>query len=182
MNKPLPEGLPPLPQGAVYLGKGGEFRIPDCEFKGWTANENPKYSRWSDNEGRTLEGDISRLHYAAPADSEIARLNGLSPDSGLPFGLTWDSPELEGINYVAYDKCGILYGYESKPAKAGHRWSRTRGRYFRIDNPNWHNSLAARPKPEPECAGKLVEIDGKRFRLVPVEDHRCDFKGRIESE
>lgn len=63
----------PLPDGAVLLGEGGTFKVPMSDgFEGWVAE--PDAPRW-DWDGR-LAGLAPHLYYAAPADSEIARLNG----------------------------------------------------------------------------------------------------------
>ncbi len=69
---PLPDGLPPLPEGAVYLGRGCSFVTLDRGlFYGWSFN--PRYEvEWEDD---TWEGDGQNLHYAAPAGSEIVKLN-----------------------------------------------------------------------------------------------------------
>lgn len=66
----LPDGLPPLPAGAVYLGKTGYFITGAEYFRGWRLG----IEGWDfDDE---WAGDYPNSHYAAPIDSEIARLNG----------------------------------------------------------------------------------------------------------
>jgi len=71
-----PRSLPPLPEGAVYLGRGGEFEIQDgIFFDGWVFDPDAADARWIPY---TWRGKCGTLHFAAPADSEIARLNGLS--------------------------------------------------------------------------------------------------------
>lgn len=73
MNK-----LPPLPDGAVLLGKGGTFRVfKDEKFKGWSFNSNIDKS-W--DYSKAWSGGTPHYWYAAPKDSEIAKLNGLSDD------------------------------------------------------------------------------------------------------
>jgi hypothetical protein len=71
----LPAGLPPLPDGAVHLGRGGTFSAP-FSFDGWCllggSVMTPAYWHQSDYN----IGKHPGLHYAAPAGSEIARLNG----------------------------------------------------------------------------------------------------------
>jgi len=69
-RKPLPD-LPPLPSGAVYLGRCGEFQTSGF-FEGWGCHygEEWKWDKWS--------GDCELFFYAAPADSKIAKLNGLA--------------------------------------------------------------------------------------------------------
>ena len=70
--KPLPAHLPPLPAGAVYLGLGGTFAV-DGYFSGWTASS--ASTRWNADETLAGTKQYAHAHYAAPADSEIARLN-----------------------------------------------------------------------------------------------------------
>lgn len=68
---------PKLPVGAVLLGKGGTFKTIGL-FIGWVFN--PKtMEAW---EIDRLYGDDSNLIYAAPADSEVARLNAPEPVTG----------------------------------------------------------------------------------------------------
>lgn len=70
--KPLPDNLPPLPEGYVYLGEAGTFKLKNGEtFKGATAIAGePKWGI-----APNAFGDTSGFHYAAPEDSEIASLN-----------------------------------------------------------------------------------------------------------
>ncbi|BCU79424.1 hypothetical protein [Luteolibacter sp. LG18] len=79
---PVPSFLPPLPAGAVYLGRGGSFKRPhpNGHFDGWVADENSTVWASSLRPGGRVESN----HYAAPFDSEIVRLNqGRGPvDSG----------------------------------------------------------------------------------------------------
>lgn len=75
IEKPtLPFGVPPLPKGYVYLGKGHTFK-KDKDFVGayWESGR----ADWKKDTG--FEGCVSSFHYAAPADSDIAKLNGLGP-------------------------------------------------------------------------------------------------------
>lgn len=66
--------LQPLPEGAVLLGRGGKFKVPkgpflqENRFWGYEGYKN----MWG--YGGFLGNNPSRI-YAAPADSEIARLN-----------------------------------------------------------------------------------------------------------
>jgi hypothetical protein len=70
-----PDYLPPLPVGAFYLGRSGEFKTLSYEiFSGWFMFEGEP--SWGVIE--SLDGGALKAHYAAPADSEIARLNGSS--------------------------------------------------------------------------------------------------------
>jgi hypothetical protein len=69
---PLPDGLPPLPDGAVYLGKGGEFKVNN-PFGGWLLGRYEPFV-WHFSNWNSGQSELS--HYAAPADSGIARLNG----------------------------------------------------------------------------------------------------------
>ena len=71
MSKQLPDGLPPLPEGAVYLGVGEEFKMlsGNRAFDCWVVRDH----QWSHQS--QCFGNGRYLHYAAPADSEIALLN-----------------------------------------------------------------------------------------------------------
>ena len=81
MNK-LPEGLPPMPEGAVPLGWGGEFALPKSQkFDGYMWEHGDEI--WFVSNG--INGSSQRIFYAAPADSEIARLNGLSESETSPY-------------------------------------------------------------------------------------------------
>lgn len=71
----LPDGLPPLPEGAVYLGVGGTFKEPEGYFYGWWLNAT--YPEWQEEHYCAMSSPTA--HFAAPADSEVARLNGLGP-------------------------------------------------------------------------------------------------------
>ena len=67
-----PVTIPLPPEGAVILGRGGQFKIPnDAGFEGWSiaASGGKKwhYSSWF--------GNCSDVYYAAPYNSEIAKLN-----------------------------------------------------------------------------------------------------------
>src|SRR6056297_157650 len=65
--------LLPIPDGAVYLGKGGTFKRASETFEGWlfaSAEQGWVRSNW-------VVGSNPSHHYAAPIDSEIARINGL---------------------------------------------------------------------------------------------------------
>lgn len=77
-----PQNLPepwmePLPEGAVLLGKGKTFKVPASgRFEGWTTycyDFSPGWM-WKPD----WSGENEELYYAAPAVSEIAKLNGLS--------------------------------------------------------------------------------------------------------
>ena len=78
-QKPLPEGVPALPEGYVYLGIIGDFSFSDSCRTVSICSMNPKHNaiKWSE-----LANDwnlsMTGVHYAAPADSEIAKLNGLA--------------------------------------------------------------------------------------------------------
>jgi hypothetical protein len=74
----LQSGLPPLPENAVYLGKGREFTRGDTWFNGYAYNLDHPEGRW---EAGNWEGNCQSIHYAAPKGSEIARLNGHEPSS-----------------------------------------------------------------------------------------------------
>lgn len=78
--KPLPAPFPPLPAGAVYLGLGGTFKTPASGFSGYYLVDTTDYfMHWNFKSGIWEPGVRTRvnerLHYAAPADSEVVRLN-----------------------------------------------------------------------------------------------------------
>jgi hypothetical protein len=70
----LPKGCDPLPKGYTYLGLGGTFVVTSNRFNGLTVWPNQKW----ENNCITLNGLSSTLHYAAPNDSEIVKLNGFT--------------------------------------------------------------------------------------------------------
>ena len=75
--KPLPAHLPPLPAGAVYLGLGCTFKRPEYMYHHCLAfcNEHLDMKNRTDWLSGVWSCADCRCHYAAPADSEIARLN-----------------------------------------------------------------------------------------------------------
>ena len=73
-----PDNIPALPEGAVYLGMGQEFKTCSICFSGWSLDVE-KHGVWVDAE--SWEGIDNDLHYAAPRDSEVARLNGFEAES-----------------------------------------------------------------------------------------------------
>lgn len=79
-----------LPDGAVYLGKGNSFKRPAAPFDGWSSGE--RFQRWSAD---MLHGDVAHLHYAAPADSEVARLNGFEAVPPCPSENPCDMPDID---------------------------------------------------------------------------------------
>lgn len=70
-RNPLPEVLPPLPKGVMYLGIGGSFETAGV-FEGWSWDRE-KPAVW-DYDTCWAGSDTTR-HYAAPSNSKIARLN-----------------------------------------------------------------------------------------------------------
>ena len=75
MKKPKKKDYPPLPKNSVFLGKGNEFkRAHSGDFLGWGSYKGR--NEWSFG---LWEGTDAEYYYAAPAESEIAKLNGLSP-------------------------------------------------------------------------------------------------------
>ena len=65
--------LPPLPEGAVYLGKNGSFlTLSPRTFAGWYVHLGAL--SWGPRCER-LDGDADDTYYAAPAGSEIVRVN-----------------------------------------------------------------------------------------------------------
>jgi hypothetical protein len=71
-----PSDLPPLLHRHVYLGKGTEFKIPingdPSRFQGAFFMKGDAF--WE--KSNSMEGCYEYLHYSAPIDSEIVRLNG----------------------------------------------------------------------------------------------------------
>lgn len=72
----MPEGLPPLPENAVYLGLGGpeswrDFKADGKYFQGWSCFIGGKWGSMT-----CVTGLSDRMYYAAPIGSEIAKLNG----------------------------------------------------------------------------------------------------------
>ena len=71
----IPAGVPALPEGYVYLGRGGDFETKGS-FKGLAYATNvPPQPKW--NSGGPWNGGNCDNLYAAPVDSEVAKLNGL---------------------------------------------------------------------------------------------------------
>lgn len=72
MKRPIPDGVT-APEGAVILGWGGEFKVPDDQGVKWAWS---KLSReWLDDEGVPWSGSDEGTVYSDPAGSEVARLN-----------------------------------------------------------------------------------------------------------
>ena len=69
--RPVPPELPPLPDGAVYLGRGGEFNTLGVSHR--VMHLMPEDSRCFPM--HMCGCNSSNIHYAAPADSEIVRIN-----------------------------------------------------------------------------------------------------------
>lgn len=66
----IPNYLPALPKGCVYLGIGGTFKV-GARFEGWRWRlDIPLWIR-----DTLLDGSTVTAHYCAPADSEVVRLN-----------------------------------------------------------------------------------------------------------
>lgn len=74
-KSPLPSKLKSIPKGLVFLGKGREFKTLAGDFKGFSSLGSDKLQ----SRPLSLHGDATNIYYFAPADSEIARLNGLGP-------------------------------------------------------------------------------------------------------
>jgi hypothetical protein len=72
-KRPFPQqAIDDLPDGAAILGWGNTFAIPDSGcFEGWGWFE---VKRWTDSP--YFNGSSSLILYAAPADSEVAMING----------------------------------------------------------------------------------------------------------
>lgn len=112
-TKPLPEGVPPLPEGFVYLGLGNQFqKLPNVpSFAGmWFP---PLDNEWS--EGASLSGEYDNYHYAAPVESAIATLNNMNtsvPSKPLPDPPSFLPAVPEGFVYI-----GVGLSFE-RPANA----------------------------------------------------------------
>lgn len=73
-----PSHFPPLPAHHVYLGKGGEFKLPTT-FNGLPVRFEGAFFRergasWE--QGSSIAGDYRDCFYCAPIDSEVVSLNG----------------------------------------------------------------------------------------------------------
>lgn len=97
MNE-LPEELPALPAEHVYLGKGGEFKIPDRDGSKYLGQGGmvPKDENWW--HFGLLAFESSDVHYCAHRDSEIAKLNAtkrytlaIEHDDFLENPRSWDN-------------------------------------------------------------------------------------------
>lgn len=75
---PLPSNLKSIPKGIVYLGMGRGFKTfeNDRLFEGYVLQKDEK---WSCAFISNYRGGDWGSYYFAPADSEIARLNGIKP-------------------------------------------------------------------------------------------------------
>lgn len=73
-EKEIPKEVLPLPDGAVFLGRGGEFDINGKRFEGWLIDVNEEDDVW--DKCSDLWGTYEEFFYAVPKDSEIAKLNG----------------------------------------------------------------------------------------------------------
>lgn len=88
-----PSDIPALPEGAVYLGKGGEFSVPQgAPFSGWCAEQEVGFGDWYRG---WYKGNSRCSHYAAPRDSEVARLNGFEADGHLYDEMDIQMPDLD---------------------------------------------------------------------------------------
>mgnify|MGYP005845478261 CR=1 FL=1 len=91
----------------------------------------------------------------------------------LPNGLTWDDAPV-WANYAAQDEDSTWYWYEGQPeaVPAEGRWDCYLGNIGQIEEPsrNWQDRVVKRPqdKSKPSCNGKVVEIDGKKYKLEEV--------------
>lgn len=74
---PVPAGIPPVPEGYVYLGFGRSFHVcPNRRFIGRIFDSD------TDEDWGLEFDDVSgnhEFHYCAPLDSEIVRLNFRDP-------------------------------------------------------------------------------------------------------
>lgn len=81
-KSPLPSQLKSVPKGYVYLGKGGRIQDPPRlrVFQGYCMSSDNTFNE-SIEEGTVVKDwcGTAGYFYFAPADSEIARLNGLVP-------------------------------------------------------------------------------------------------------
>lgn len=75
MKRPIPEGVTP-PEGCTILGWGGEFLVPENGFTGFV-NLMERSCMWFPSI-KLCRGRFPKCLYAAPAESEVARLNRTS--------------------------------------------------------------------------------------------------------
>lgn len=101
---PVKPSYPALPAGYVYLGVGDTFATGEKVFDGahWESGK----SSWKIEKG--YSGCIPSFHYAAPAESEIAKLNGLGATYyRLTKEPTWVAKACGGTDYT-YRDVGVL--------------------------------------------------------------------------
>jgi hypothetical protein len=100
----LPEGVPPLPSGYVYLGLGGSFdQTPSGIFNGGSVDGVWDIAKWA--------GGAYDRHYAAPEGSEIVTLN-----FGHPLGAWADKLPRPYVDRVVKN-CTEENEKEGRPAR-----------------------------------------------------------------
>lgn len=67
----LPDGIPPVPEGYIYLGRGGSFATQEDGYFLGRACVGFDWCR----EDSLFAGVVEEIHFAAHRDSEIVRLN-----------------------------------------------------------------------------------------------------------
>jgi len=148
--KSIPSHLPPLPVGTVFLGLGGSFKLlpGSAYFKSYTFYKNDH--QWSGLESNA--GDGSRTYYAAPADSEIVRLNAPK------------SVDLSSCVVGQKLRCrdGSFYTFEGSCVRGGHIC-----RIALIDNPKHYRSVYTSTGRGNEVGG--IDCDCDVLEILPLE-------------
>ncbi len=93
----LPEGLPPPPAGYVYLGQGGQFKCSKC-FRGAICPIPNQRVHWTFL--HSMEGTSKHAHYAAPADSEIVKLNSMTLEDEIRYGKSLIGKKITNRNLI----------------------------------------------------------------------------------
>lgn len=78
----LPLPYPEPPDGAVVLGLGRTFTVPDNWFEGWYFRTTHPQHGWQF--GASFNGSVTTAWYAAAQNSEIVRMNPLPPPMDTP--------------------------------------------------------------------------------------------------
>jgi len=112
--KEMPEGMPPVLENQVYLGKPGEFKT-EGYFKGRVCRFHPNQElEWVNN--GPLNGECYGLHYTADRNSEIAKLNGLAPlptiEEQIQFAKGLVGKRIKSIGGENKGKTGIVERFE----------------------------------------------------------------------
>lgn len=124
--KPLPANLPPLPKRAVYLGRGGQFKLLNAKtFVGYAIRPQDPSDSW---ELGSWIGGMSGVHFCAPADSEIVRINRKPDYPPLPEGAVY-----LGLGGTFTSIAPVFEGWVFQPGEdrdwSAGRWEGTREGY-----------------------------------------------------